>query len=125
MRRNRIATILALLSLIAALAATTFLLVAPIYKGASTDPATQQQTATSATLIEVNGYRALVPLVILTLLAAAGLIGVAAQAKRMRKLIIWMPTSLLAIFVIIAAFSVGVFYLPATLLLVASAIAAK
>ncbi len=124
MRRNRIAVILAVLSLTAALAASVLLLFMPLYEGVSVDPVTKQQTGMSATLIAVNGYRAIISLAIPPLLAAVGLLRVA-RAVRLRKLVVWIPALLLGIYTFITGFSIGMFYLPSAALLLAAAVSVQ
>ena len=119
---------LALVALIAALGVSVLLLFIPVYKGETTPPTnvitgmvTGQPREISATLLEVNGPRVLIPLAIPPLLAAAGLLAVL-RARRWRRLLIWVAAFLLAVFVFLTGFSIGMFYVPAMILLVVCAI---
>ncbi len=95
-----------------ALAVSSLLLVVPIYSGqVERDTGRGVMTVhTSSTLLGVNGPRALIPLFITVLIALLPLI----FSNR------WMcivATVALALFVFIAGFSIGLFYLPAAVTL--------
>jgi hypothetical protein len=119
---------MAVIALIAALGASVMLLFLPIYSGTTTPPvnvntgvATGQPVAMSATLLEVNGPRVFIPLVIPVVLAGLGLLAVL-RAKRWRLLFVWIAAFLLAVFVLITGFSIGMFYVPAMILSMTAAI---
>jgi hypothetical protein len=99
------------------LAVSSLLLVVPIYSGqAESDTATGVITVhTRATLLGVNGPQALIPLLIPVLIALMPLI----FSNR------WVPivaTVALGLFVFIAGFSIGLFYLPSAVNLFAASV---
>ena len=101
----------------------------PIYQGVSVTTMTSgdiasESTRVTATLIEVNGLRALLLLAVPILLTALALSSVlltdAGQARR--KVSLWVPAVMLLGFCAVGIFSIGLFYLPAALALVISAV---
>jgi len=119
--KERMPQALALVALIAALGASVLLVFIPFYSGVETNPATGQQVQGSATLIQMNGWDVLIPLVIPPVLAAAGLLAVLC-AKHWRLLFVWIAASLLAVFVFLTGFSIGLFYVPAMIVSMTCAI---
>ena len=122
MFKERMPVVVAWVALVAALGASIMLVFLPIYSGTTTPPidvntglATGQPVVMSATLLEVNGPRVFIPLSIPPVLAALGLLAVV-RAKHYRQLLIWIAAFLLAIFVFITGFSIGMYYVPAMIL---------
>jgi hypothetical protein len=72
----------------------------------------------NATLLEVNGVRALIPLLIPVALALAPLLVPGASTRRMATCIC---AAALAVFVILAGFSIGMLYIPSAIALVLAA----
>ena len=110
-----------MLALIAALGSSILLAFIPYYTGVQVDPASGQQTTSSATLIQVNGRGVLIDLAVAPVLAGAGLWAVL-YARRAKLLLLWIPGFLLAGFVFLTGFSIGMFYVPSMILLMTSAI---
>jgi hypothetical protein len=101
--RGRNATALAT---IPAAAAAIFLLVAPVYSN-------------GRTLIQVNGWIALLPLSFPVIVAVTALVlSRSVLARRAR----WLAAMVLLGFVVLTGFSIGVFYLPAAAAMVAAAL---
>ncbi|HZA22537.1 MAG TPA: hypothetical protein VFA32_08035 [Dehalococcoidia bacterium] len=78
----------------------------------------------SASLIEANGWGALIPLLVPVALTALGLAVVWTWdgQKARNQLLVWVLAAMLVVFCGLAMFSLGIFYLPAALALLASAI---
>jgi len=105
------------------------LTVGPVYQGVSGTAAipgdvSSEYTRVSATLIDINGLRVLpllmAPVVLTTLALLAVLLTDAWSAKR--KVLVWISAVLLLLFCAVGSFSIGLFYLPAALVLVVSAV---
>ena len=95
----------AVASLVLAVATSLALLVVPVYTSGS---------GGTATLIEVNGTRAVFPLIVPVLLALAPVI-------RPRRAAAIASASLLGAFVLVSGGSVGLFYLPALVAMIVAA----
>ena len=84
----------------------------------------QRATKTTATLIEVNGWRVLPILLVPAALTGLALVTVlktnAGQTRR--RVLVWAASVLLLGFCILGSFSIGIFYLPSALALVVSSI---
>ena len=82
-------------------------------------------TQVTKTLIEVNGLSVVLPL-LLTPVVLTGLALLAALLTGLglanRKVLLWVSSVLLLGFCVVTIFSVGLFYLPAALALIVSAI---
>lgn len=115
---------LAIVALIAAVGASVMLLFLPLYQGEAFDPATNVGKAITFTLVEVNGWDVLVPLSIPPGLAAVGWLAVV-RAKHYRQLFVWIAAFLLAVFVFITGFSIGLFYVPAMIMSMTGAMVAQ
>ena len=90
---------------VAAAAATAVLVVLPFYTGSV------NSQMKSATLIEVNGARAILPLMVPIALTVLPLIFPARW--------VWtVGAILLTVFVLLGAFSIGLFYAPAAVLMI-------
>ena len=128
MLKKQMPQTMAWVAFIAALGASVMLLFLPIYTkqttpaiNAVTGEVTGQAVTTTATLLEVNGARVIIPLLIPPLLAGLGLLAVL-RARRFRPLFVWLAAFLLAGFVLITGFSIGIFYVPAMILAMTAAI---
>ena len=106
-----------------------WLVFGPVYQGVSVTPVApgevaSQPTRTTATLIEVNGWRVLPILLVPAALTGLALITVlrtdAGQTRR--RVLVWIPAVLLLGFCILGSYSIGIFYLPSALALVVSSI---
>ncbi len=125
MTRNRIAKGMAGVSLVLANAALLFLTFWPyFYKGtaASTDGRVLEET--SASLIEENGMRVLVWLIIPVVLCLVAFL-VTLSRIRGGRVIMWTMAALLLLFGFVSILSIGVFYLPAALALIIAAATAR
>lgn len=100
---------------------TVLLLRAPLY-GSSASTATSDGRLTartdSATLFDVNGWNAIVPLLIPVLIAGLPLL---APSRRPAVLGRSMSAFILLAFVVLGAMTVGLFYLPSALLMTIAA----
>ena len=101
----------------------------PVYQGVSgaaviPGDVSSEYTRVSATLIDINGLRVLpllmAPVVLTALALLAVLLTDAWSAKR--KVLVWVSAVLLLVFCGVGSFSIGLFYLPAALVLVLSAV---
>lgn len=140
MRYHRTAEIMSGMSLVIALAASLWLTLWPYsysYESVSVTSGAPAGGAPrvirgSASLIEVNGAMAFVPLSAPVVLAALAF-GCAvrarcgAQAQRLnpvvRRLVLWTVAILLSGFSVAAGFSIGAFYMPAAVLSLTAAVA--
>ena len=100
--RHRATTILTALSFSLAMVAALFFLIFPAY-------------SSGATLLQVNGPDALVPLLLPVIVALVALI-----PKRVMRIV---AAVLLAEFALIAGFSIGLFYIPAAFTMLLAAFA--
>lgn len=125
--RPSTSTLLAFLALLLALGATAYLLLTPFYSSTHTttsalagQPAAAPVVETrSATLLDVNGPSVLIPLAVPIALPALAL---AATRSRFRRPVFAIAALLLVIFCLLSGFSIGAFYVPASLAMVASAL---
>ena len=79
--------------------------------------------AVSASIIEINGWVVLIPLLIPVVLTAMGLLAAITWNHQLRnKVFLWVATVLLIGFCGLGMFSIGIFYLPAALALLVAAI---
>ena len=101
----------------------------PVYQGVSVSAAAPGAPAnepikTTATLIEVNGWRVLPILLVPAALTGLALVTIlktnAGQTRR--RVLVWAASILLLGFCILGSFSIGIFYLPSALALVVSSI---
>ncbi|MBM3941717.1 MAG: hypothetical protein FJ316_02095 [SAR202 cluster bacterium] len=76
----------------------------------------------SATFLEVNSRWTLIPLLVPVGLTAAGLLVALGAHGRRNIVLLWIVTALAAVFCVLGSFSVGMFYAPACLALLAAAI---
>ena len=108
-----------------------FLMVAPVYQGESVtavvgESGQGESTLSSASLIAVNGLKEL-PIVFATVvLSGLGLYGaLTTHARKTRRLsVLWVSAFLLLALSVIGIASIGLFILPAALLLIASSVVA-
>lgn len=117
MSTDRIATRVASVSCALALAAVIFLLAFPAYSGARETVyanGAHSHVTNRATMVQVNGDWVLLPMLFPVLVAAVPLL-LRTQPARI------ICTIVLFGFVIIAGFSIGLFYLPAALAMVVAA----
>ncbi len=101
----------------------------PVYQGVSVTAVAPgvpsgEPTKTTATLIEVNGWRVLPILLVPAALTGLALVTIlktnAGQTRR--RVLVWVASVLLLGFCILGSFSIGIFYLPSALALVVSSI---
>jgi energy-converting hydrogenase Eha subunit B len=106
--------------LLCALALVPLALLAPLYQGETASEG-GVVSATTGTLVGVNGYAVLIPVCVPLVLALAGWIGLrrrCSRGSRVGTLLARSAASLLAVFAVIASASIGLFVLPAALLLI-------
>ena len=115
MTRTKISITAAVIAHILAWAATLFFLFGPLYNSNSGD---------TATLIEVNGLWSALLLVIPVALTAVTLIASLPNPPRPRLLLVlrWASFALLLAFCAVSALSIGIFYLPAAVATLVTAI---
>ena len=139
---HRSAIIPAAVAHLAAWIAFMFLLLWPIYQGSVTSEvpalesdgtgrppvalapdASSQEVRLSESILEVNGPWVLIPLSVPVVLTAAGLLAaLIARGRRTRLALLWLTAVLLLGFCVLTGFSIGMFSLPAGLVLLAAAI---
>jgi len=124
---TRVAGWVAALAHVAAWVALLFILFWPsFYRGTTIETrpdGAQQVVPYSATFLEVNDWWTLIPLAVPVLLTAAGLLAVLTVRRRRTQLVLlWLSGVLLVAFCGLGMFSIGLFYLPAALALLVSAI---
>jgi hypothetical protein len=118
------------LASVSGLGALVYLLVGPAYSTQSCQANEPGQPATctsgTATLLQVNGVGALVPLGIFAVL----LVGVGAAAvvhsrtdAPLARVTLWVATGILTIFAVVTGFSIGEFFLPSVGLALVSCLA--
>ncbi len=125
-KMHRVAGGAAALSHLAAWAAFLFLLLWPtFYSGTSTEagPDGAQQVAPySASFLEVNDRWTLIPLAVPLAITAAGLLAALTIKRRRTQLVLlWLAAAFLLALCGLGMFSIGMFYLPAVLALLAAA----
>jgi hypothetical protein len=107
-----------------------FLMFGPVYQGVSETVATPggvavESTRVTSTLVEVNGLRVLpfllAPVALTALALLAALITGVGFARR--RVLLWVSSVLLLGACAVAIFSIGLFYLPAAVALIVSAVA--
>jgi hypothetical protein len=114
-------------STIAAFAWSVLLVVAaftvPIYSGAESAVSSSgsiQSVATSSTLVAVNGQWVLIPIfvpAVITLLVWIALHRKCSRGSNLASFVAWALVGLLAVFCLVAAFTIGVFIVPVAALL--------
>ena len=122
MRRYRIVNAVAGVGLMLAVAALLFLaLWTGAYQGETVGLDGGEVQRSSASLIEENGARILWVLMIPVLLSAIGLL-VSFRQTRGGSVALWVSAALLTVFSFVSVLSIGPFYLPATVALIAAAL---
>jgi hypothetical protein len=105
-------------ALLLGLVATIWLLFAPSYAWSSesqtSGAVTSSRTTGTGTLLDANGFSALIPLLVPMVLLAAAAVG---QRSAARRAITLAAAIVLTAFVVIASFSIGLFFLPAAVTL--------
>lgn len=127
-RGNRASTVLGAVAVVLAGAASLWLIFWPaFYQGVSVNPGSQETIRTSASLIEVNGYRVVFLLLIPVALAVAGFLATRTMDHRQvkGKVAIWAPAAICLVFCVAGFFSIGLFYMPTAAALVAAAVFAS
>ncbi len=129
MKRHNAAIVSAGIAHVLALVVVLWLVFGPVYRGGSVTPAApgapaNEPTKTTATLIEVNGWRVLPILLVPAALTGLALLTVLRtnSGHTRRRVLVWVPAVLLLGFCILGSFSIGIFYLPSALALVVSSI---
>ncbi|MCH8351562.1 MAG: hypothetical protein IIB29_15010 [Chloroflexi bacterium] len=129
MKRNDATVILAGFAHALTWVVALVLVFGPVYQGVSVTAVTPGDVATeptrfTQTLIGANGLRVLLflltPVVLTGLALLTALLTHAGQARR--KVLLWVPTVLLLGFCALGIWTIGLFYLPAALALVFSAV---
>jgi hypothetical protein len=97
-------------------------LVVPAYDSSETSAGVDGVTLTHATLVQVNGARALVVMAIPALVSAVALWAIRARraGARWGAPVAWASVTVLAAETVVGILTIGVFILPATVLLVAA-----
>jgi hypothetical protein len=131
---RRLATALSAMACIGAVAASAYLLTMPAYEGlvTSTSSAVRGDSGSVAiggdvvrftrTLAEENGLRIWVILLVVTLIATLPL-AVALIRPTAQRTTTWIAALLLSAFSVLAGFSIGLFFMPSALILLAAAVA--
>jgi hypothetical protein len=125
MKTNRLPSAISYAAVILAAAAALWLTFTPdFYRGVSVSSDTQEPALTSATLVDVNGWWVLAPLLLPAALSVGSLLIVKLMDPRRLKsrTAIWTMAAMLFVFCLMGAFSIGTFYLPSALALLAAAV---
>ncbi|HEX3225162.1 MAG TPA: hypothetical protein VHQ89_03625 [Gaiellaceae bacterium] len=120
MSRGAAAFAVTSVSLLCALALVPLAMLAPLYQGETASEG-GVVSSTTGTLVGANGYAVLVPLCVPLVLALAGWIGLhlrCARGSRTGTLLGRSAAALLGVFAVLASASIGIFVLPAALLLI-------
>ena len=120
-RRNTVGNALAMTALVLSVLAVVYLLLVPVYSGVSISQDSTGMTGTattSATLIEVNGGFALLPVLFPVAICAGTL---ALRNTRIARAARAVAAVVLLAFSVVAGFSIGLFYLPAAFAMVVAA----
>lgn len=115
-------SILRWFALMASLAAVVLLLFIPFYEGVSVSQSvggSAVQRSQTATLIAVNGARALLILAVPVLATVSALLP---WPPRFRRSIDALGATVVTVFVLLGAFTVGLFFVPAAAALIAIAL---
>lgn len=122
-----LATILTGLAFLIAIAATIYLLNAPLYHYVETSQTVggeQTTTQGTATLVEGNGTRVIYQLLGVTLVSGVPLlVALVRPALRLQRVVTWLCALLLLAYAIAGSFTVGLAYMPSALLLLIAAVA--
>ncbi len=126
MNRTKVSITAALIAHILAWAATLFFLFWPVYGGISVSAGESgtSSVVSSRTLIEVNGLWSALLLVIPVALTAVALIASLPNPSRPRlmRILRWASFAMLLAFCAVSALSIGIFYLPAAVATLVTAI---
>lgn len=127
MKKKRAAKIVATAGLTWSVVMSMVLIFLPVYSGTTVNSSGEQVTAMRATLIQVNGWWVLFLLAIPVLLTLAAALPIIRNPNLwgVRRAVVWIGATILLIFVVLAGFSIGFFYLPAALAVIAAAILAE
>ena len=119
-----LATILSGLAFLACIAATIYLLNAPLYQHIETvhTESGEQTIQGTATLAEVNGTWVIYQLVGVTLVSGVPLF-VALRRSAIQRLVTWVCALLLMAYSIAGSFTIGLAFMPGAILLLFAAIA--
>ena len=80
-----------------------------------------QITETHASLLAVNGFWVIIPLLIPVVITALLLVVTLSSNRRAAKLTAWPMAAILLVFCVMSGFSIGMFYLPAALVSIVTA----
>lgn len=100
------------------------------YQGVSTtavgpDGIGGEQVRTSASIVAINGWWVLIPLLVPVTLTAIGFLATLSPSPRgtIKLISLWVMAILLLAFCLLGLFSIGIFYVPAALALLVAAVA--
>lgn len=97
-------------------------LLVPVYNG-QTVSSSQGLTLSTATLIQVNGARALIPVLLPTVVSVVVAVAIRQRhrhGQHRSAILAWLLIGLLTVTTVLAIFSIGAFMLPVVVLLAAS-----
>jgi hypothetical protein len=123
MMLRTLATIVSGLALLASIAATIYLLNAPLYQVVETH-CTESGCETiqgTRTLVEANGSRVIILLTLITLASGVPFV-VSLTLPRLQRLVTWVFALLILAFSIIGSFTIGLAYMPSAILLLIAAV---
>jgi hypothetical protein len=115
-----LATILSGLALLASIAATILLLIAPLYQHVT--ESSEETIQGTATLVEVNGTWVVNQLIGVTLASGVPLF-VALRRSALQRLVTWVSALLVVAYSIAGSFTIGLAFMPSAILLLMAAIA--
>lgn len=119
-----LATILSGLAFLASIAATIYLLNAPLYQHVTTvlTESGEETIQGTATLVEVNGTWVVIQLLGVTLVSGVPLF-VALRRSALQRQVTWVSALLLMAYSIAGSFTIGLAFMPSAILLLITAIA--
>jgi len=117
-----LATLLSGLAFLVSVAATIYLLNAPLYQYVSVTASDGETIRGTATLVEVNGTWVVYQLCAVTLVSGIPLF-VALRWSALQRIVTWLSALLLTGYSILGSFSIGLAFMPSAILLLIAAIA--
>ncbi len=126
--KQTIVRILAASVILAALASILLAFWPYFYQGVVVSPGSSQQTNFHASLIEANGANVIFLLAVPIALTALGLSGIYMIRNNKplsTKSLLWILSAIQGLYCLVGAASIGLFYLPAEIALVAAAFKAQ
>ncbi|HSM72359.1 MAG TPA: hypothetical protein VK851_12515 [Anaerolineales bacterium] len=118
------ATVLSGLALLLSVAATIYLLQAPLYQGVETSCTEDgcETVESTKTLVEANGRWVVNLLITMTVISGAPLFALAFRRLTLQRWVTWASALILLTFSIAGALSIGLAFMPSALLLLVAGV---